>query len=160
MCIHQAAHGVLKLNNFTVKKKTHINLFAPLLLLLLSHRLKKNLKLFIIVHPSWFIRTLLGITRPFIRSHCYTLHLADTLNCWTHTTQDRMYITGLNSTNNYIHAMSTYWEEILTTPSHFLEFNISLSPSMGVLSDLLALDTTTNRNTTPFIPLTISKNLI
>lgn len=56
--------------------------------------------------------------------------------------------------------MSTYWEEILTTPSHFLEFNISLSPSMGVLSDLLALDTTTNRNTTPFIPLTISKNLI
>lgn len=33
----------------------------------LSHRLKKNLKMFIIVHPSWFIRTLLGITRPFIR---------------------------------------------------------------------------------------------
>ncbi|CAG14773.1 unnamed protein product, partial [Tetraodon nigroviridis] len=29
-------------------------------------RIKKNLKMFIIVHPSWFIRTLLGITRPFI----------------------------------------------------------------------------------------------
>ncbi|KAG7256513.1 hypothetical protein CRUP_032264, partial [Coryphaenoides rupestris] len=28
--------------------------------------LKKNLKLFIIVHPSWFIRTVLGLTRPFI----------------------------------------------------------------------------------------------
>ena len=33
-----------------------------------SHnRLRKNLKSFIIVHPSWFIRTILAITRPFIR---------------------------------------------------------------------------------------------
>ena len=37
------------------------------LTIFLSYRLKKNLKMFIIVHPSWFIRTLLGITRPFIR---------------------------------------------------------------------------------------------
>ncbi|RXM32958.1 Protein prune-like 2 [Acipenser ruthenus] len=29
--------------------------------------LRKNLKSFIIVHPSWFIRTILAITRPFIR---------------------------------------------------------------------------------------------
>uniref|UniRef100_G3NZ04 CRAL-TRIO domain-containing protein n=1 Tax=Gasterosteus aculeatus aculeatus TaxID=481459 RepID=G3NZ04_GASAC len=35
---------------------------------MIDRRLKKNLKLFIIVHPSWFIRTLLGITRPFISS--------------------------------------------------------------------------------------------
>lgn len=41
--------------------------FNSSLILLFSHRLKKNLKMFIIVHPSWFIRTLLGITRPFIR---------------------------------------------------------------------------------------------
>eukprot|EP00066_Takifugu_rubripes_P024666 XP_011613932.1 PREDICTED: uncharacterized protein LOC101074659 [Takifugu rubripes] len=34
---------------------------------MIDRRLKKNLKMFIIVHPSWFIRTLLGITRPFIR---------------------------------------------------------------------------------------------
>uniref|UniRef100_A0A3Q2Z3T6 CRAL-TRIO domain-containing protein n=1 Tax=Hippocampus comes TaxID=109280 RepID=A0A3Q2Z3T6_HIPCM len=33
---------------------------------MIDRRLKKNLKMFIIVHPSWFIRTLLGITRPFI----------------------------------------------------------------------------------------------
>uniref|UniRef100_A0A3Q1BTP1 CRAL-TRIO domain-containing protein n=1 Tax=Amphiprion ocellaris TaxID=80972 RepID=A0A3Q1BTP1_AMPOC len=35
---------------------------------MIDRRLKKNLKMFIIVHPSWFIRTLLGITRPFISS--------------------------------------------------------------------------------------------
>lgn len=48
--------------------------------LVLSHRLKKNLKMFIIVHPSWFIRTLLGITKPFIRSHCWHLTVERTLN--------------------------------------------------------------------------------
>ncbi|XP_068166913.1 serine-rich adhesin for platelets-like [Antennarius striatus] len=35
---------------------------------MIDRRLKKNLKMFIIVHPSWFTRTLLGITRPFISS--------------------------------------------------------------------------------------------
>ncbi|NXG35694.1 PRUN2 protein, partial [Dromaius novaehollandiae] len=30
--------------------------------------LRKNLKSFIIVHPSWFIRTILAVTRPFISS--------------------------------------------------------------------------------------------
>ncbi|KAM4616474.1 protein prune homolog 2-like [Polymixia lowei] len=35
---------------------------------MIDRRLKKNLKLFIIVHPSWFIRTVLGLTRPFISS--------------------------------------------------------------------------------------------
>ncbi|KAM8866662.1 uncharacterized protein ACB058_007471 isoform 1-T1 [Synchiropus picturatus] len=35
---------------------------------MIDRRLKKNLKLFFIVHPSWFIRTLLGLTRPFISS--------------------------------------------------------------------------------------------
>uniref|UniRef100_A0A668AQH5 CRAL-TRIO domain-containing protein n=1 Tax=Myripristis murdjan TaxID=586833 RepID=A0A668AQH5_9TELE len=35
---------------------------------MIDRRLKKNLKSFIIVHPSWFIRTVLGITRPFISS--------------------------------------------------------------------------------------------
>ncbi|KAM9858391.1 protein prune homolog 2-like [Aulostomus maculatus] len=35
---------------------------------MIDRRLKKNLKMFIIVHPSWFIRTVLGITRPFISS--------------------------------------------------------------------------------------------
>ncbi|XP_061585224.1 protein prune homolog 2-like isoform X2 [Cololabis saira] len=35
---------------------------------MIDRRLKKNLKMFIIVHPSWFIRTLLGIARPFISS--------------------------------------------------------------------------------------------
>lgn len=33
---------------------------------MIDRRLKKNLKSFIIVHPSWFIRTILAITRPFI----------------------------------------------------------------------------------------------
>ncbi|XP_056147044.1 protein prune homolog 2 [Lampris incognitus] len=33
---------------------------------MIDRRLKKNLKSFIIVHPSWFIRTILTITRPFI----------------------------------------------------------------------------------------------
>ncbi|NP_001354988.1 BCL2/adenovirus E1B 19 kDa protein-interacting protein 2 isoform 6 [Homo sapiens] len=31
-------------------------------------KLRKNLKSLIIVHPSWFIRTLLAVTRPFISS--------------------------------------------------------------------------------------------
>uniref|UniRef100_A0A2K6EVE3 BCL2 interacting protein 2 n=1 Tax=Propithecus coquereli TaxID=379532 RepID=A0A2K6EVE3_PROCO len=34
----------------------------------ISHGLRKNLKSLIIVHPSWFIRTLLAVTRPFISS--------------------------------------------------------------------------------------------
>ncbi|CDR00113.1 unnamed protein product, partial [Oncorhynchus mykiss] len=33
-----------------------------------SFRLRKNLKSLIIVHPSWFIRTLLALTKPFISS--------------------------------------------------------------------------------------------
>ncbi|XP_063996985.1 protein prune homolog 2 isoform X1 [Pogoniulus pusillus] len=35
---------------------------------MIDHRLRKNLKSFIIVHPSWFIRTILAVTRPFISS--------------------------------------------------------------------------------------------
>ncbi|XP_037389527.1 protein prune homolog 2 isoform X2 [Pygocentrus nattereri] len=35
---------------------------------MIDRRLRKNLKSFIIVHPSWFIRTVLAITRPFISS--------------------------------------------------------------------------------------------
>uniref|UniRef100_A0A452SPZ0 Protein prune homolog 2 n=2 Tax=Tetrapoda TaxID=32523 RepID=A0A452SPZ0_URSAM len=34
---------------------------------MIDRRLRKNLKSFIIVHPSWFIRTILAVTRPFIR---------------------------------------------------------------------------------------------
>ncbi|KAJ8340504.1 hypothetical protein SKAU_G00351370 [Synaphobranchus kaupii] len=34
----------------------------------IDRRLRKNLKALIIVHPSWFIRTVLAITRPFISS--------------------------------------------------------------------------------------------
>ncbi|XP_034735008.1 BCL2/adenovirus E1B 19 kDa protein-interacting protein 2 isoform X2 [Etheostoma cragini] len=34
----------------------------------IDRRLRKNLKSMIIVHPSWFIRTLLAITKPFISS--------------------------------------------------------------------------------------------
>ncbi|KAJ3605762.1 hypothetical protein NHX12_027806 [Muraenolepis orangiensis] len=33
---------------------------------MIDRRLRKNLKSFIIVHPSWFIRTILALTRPFI----------------------------------------------------------------------------------------------
>lgn len=35
---------------------------------MIDRRLRKNLKSFIIVHPSWFIRTILAVTRPFISS--------------------------------------------------------------------------------------------
>uniref|UniRef100_A0A673V0P3 Protein prune homolog 2 n=1 Tax=Suricata suricatta TaxID=37032 RepID=A0A673V0P3_SURSU len=35
---------------------------------MIDRRLRKNLKSFIIVHPSWFIRTVLAVTRPFISS--------------------------------------------------------------------------------------------
>ncbi|KAI1889616.1 hypothetical protein AGOR_G00164760 [Albula goreensis] len=34
----------------------------------IDRRLRKNLKALFIVHPSWFIRTVLAITRPFISS--------------------------------------------------------------------------------------------
>ncbi|XP_015234433.1 PREDICTED: BCL2/adenovirus E1B 19 kDa protein-interacting protein 2 isoform X2 [Cyprinodon variegatus] len=34
----------------------------------IDRRLRKNLKSLIIVHPSWFIRTLLALTKPFISS--------------------------------------------------------------------------------------------
>ncbi|XP_012501592.1 PREDICTED: caytaxin [Propithecus coquereli] len=34
---------------------------------MIDRRLRKNLKSLIIVHPSWFIRTVLAISRPFIR---------------------------------------------------------------------------------------------
>lgn len=39
------------------------------------YRLRKNLKSLIIVHPSWFIRTLLALTKPFIRWDCLRLIL-------------------------------------------------------------------------------------
>ncbi|XP_030910255.2 protein prune homolog 2 isoform X2 [Melopsittacus undulatus] len=35
---------------------------------MIDRRLRKNLKSFIIVHPSWFIKTILAVTRPFISS--------------------------------------------------------------------------------------------
>ncbi|XP_040435979.1 protein prune homolog 2 isoform X1 [Falco naumanni] len=35
---------------------------------MIDRRLRKNLKSFVIVHPSWFIRTILAVTRPFISS--------------------------------------------------------------------------------------------
>ncbi|XP_038660853.1 protein prune homolog 2-like isoform X7 [Scyliorhinus canicula] len=35
---------------------------------MIDRRLRKNLKSFIIVHPSWFIRAILAVTRPFISS--------------------------------------------------------------------------------------------
>lgn len=31
-------------------------------------RLRKNLRSLVIAHPTWFIRTVLAISRPFIRS--------------------------------------------------------------------------------------------
>lgn len=34
----------------------------------IDRRLRKNLKSLIIIHPSWFIRTLLALTKPFISS--------------------------------------------------------------------------------------------
>ncbi|KAJ8247714.1 hypothetical protein GJAV_G00249460 [Gymnothorax javanicus] len=34
----------------------------------IDRRLRKNLKALIIVHPSWFIRAVLAITKPFISS--------------------------------------------------------------------------------------------
>ncbi|XP_026167918.1 BCL2/adenovirus E1B 19 kDa protein-interacting protein 2 isoform X2 [Mastacembelus armatus] len=51
----------------------------------IDRRLRKNLKSLIIVHPSWFIRTLLALTKPFISSkfsqkikYVYSLaHLAE-----------------------------------------------------------------------------------
>ncbi|XP_061657254.1 protein prune homolog 2 isoform X3 [Syngnathoides biaculeatus] len=33
---------------------------------MIDRRLRKNLKSFIILHPSWFIRTILAVTKPFI----------------------------------------------------------------------------------------------
>lgn len=36
-------------------------------ILIVSFRLRKNLKCLIIAHPTWFIRTVLAISRPFIR---------------------------------------------------------------------------------------------
>ncbi|XP_034403341.1 LOW QUALITY PROTEIN: protein prune homolog 2 [Cyclopterus lumpus] len=33
---------------------------------MIDRRLRKNLKSFIILHPSWFIRTILTVTKPFI----------------------------------------------------------------------------------------------
>eukprot|EP00062_Callorhinchus_milii_P002432 gi/632938611/ref/XP_007905693.1/ PREDICTED: BCL2/adenovirus E1B 19 kDa protein-interacting protein 2 isoform X3 [Callorhinchus milii] len=35
---------------------------------MINRKLRKNLKSLMIVHPSWFIRTLLAVTRPFISS--------------------------------------------------------------------------------------------
>ena len=48
-------------------------------------RLRKNLKCLIIAHPSWFIRTVLAISRPFLRS-AYQLFVLFLL-WWTLTTE-------------------------------------------------------------------------
>lgn len=54
------------------EKEGNIYLFRQVLQVLLIVfwcfcRLRKNLKCLIIVHPTWFIRTVLAISRPFIR---------------------------------------------------------------------------------------------
>ncbi|XP_058273883.1 caytaxin isoform X1 [Hemibagrus wyckioides] len=40
---------------------------------MIDRRLRKNLKCLIIAHPSWFIRTVLAISRPFIRIKPHSL---------------------------------------------------------------------------------------
>ncbi|CAF98314.1 unnamed protein product [Tetraodon nigroviridis] len=47
----------------------------------IDRRLRKNLKSLIIVHPSWFIRTLLALTKPFIRSEV-ALPTRQSENAW------------------------------------------------------------------------------
>uniref|UniRef100_A0A3B5MNH9 ATCAY kinesin light chain interacting caytaxin b n=1 Tax=Xiphophorus couchianus TaxID=32473 RepID=A0A3B5MNH9_9TELE len=42
---------------------------------MIDRKLRKNLKCLIIAHPTWFIRTVLAISRPFIRSETFTLIL-------------------------------------------------------------------------------------
>lgn len=49
------------------KQLSSILLCIKMLLYSIISRLRKNLKCLIIVHPSWFIRTVLAISRPFIR---------------------------------------------------------------------------------------------
>lgn len=58
-----------------------------------SHRfrLRKNLKCLIIVHPTWFIRTVLAISKPFIRwyqpsmpaSCCCSIGWSIAMHVWT-----------------------------------------------------------------------------
>ncbi|KAK7933825.1 hypothetical protein WMY93_004721 [Mugilogobius chulae] len=59
---------IVYLNGATPRRRTPGFSWMKKCYHMIDRRLKKNLKMFIIVHPSFFIRTLLGITRPFISS--------------------------------------------------------------------------------------------
>lgn len=134
--IHAYRFKLISNTYWQVIKESLASLFTPLLLLLLSlsHRLKKNLKMFFIVHPSWFIRTLLGITRPFIRSHSCTLFTIFCVLCLDDTIK-----------NAHIELL------ILPIPTYMLPVHMGKKQkfSMGILCDLLEFDTKTNLNTSP-----------
>lgn len=55
----------------------HSLLTVPTCYLCCDGRLRKNLKSLVIAHPTWFIRTVLAISRPFIRWRTQKLQLND-----------------------------------------------------------------------------------
>lgn len=63
-CYQQIDRRWVEVPVFTSGAESSRDIFQ---LIVCCHRLRKNLKSLIIVHPSWFIRTLLALTKPFIR---------------------------------------------------------------------------------------------
>ncbi|XP_060891370.1 BCL2/adenovirus E1B 19 kDa protein-interacting protein 2 isoform X2 [Labrus mixtus] len=59
---------IVYLNGATSRKKMPTVSWLRKCYQQIDRRLRKNLKSLIIVHPSWFIRTLLALTKPFISS--------------------------------------------------------------------------------------------
>ncbi|XP_067886091.1 protein prune homolog 2-like isoform X2 [Heterodontus francisci] len=59
---------IIYLNGATPRRKMPSFSWMKRCYQMIDRRLRKNLKSFIIVHPSWFIRTILAVTRPFISS--------------------------------------------------------------------------------------------
>uniref|UniRef100_A0A3B5QHF1 BCL2 interacting protein 2 n=2 Tax=Xiphophorus TaxID=8082 RepID=A0A3B5QHF1_XIPMA len=59
---------IVYLNGATSRKKMPAVSWLRKCYQQIDRRLRKNLKSLIIVHPSWFIRTLLALTKPFISS--------------------------------------------------------------------------------------------
>lgn len=79
-CYQQIDRRWVEVPIFTLDAESSCDIFQ---LIVCCHRLRKNLKSLIIVHPSWFIRTLLALTKPFIRWVFWSHFSGESLMSWT-----------------------------------------------------------------------------
>uniref|UniRef100_A0A8C9V186 ATCAY kinesin light chain interacting caytaxin n=1 Tax=Scleropages formosus TaxID=113540 RepID=A0A8C9V186_SCLFO len=92
---------------------------------MIDRRLRKNLKSLIIVHPSWFIRTVLAISRPFI-----SVKFTDKIR-YVHSLEELAQIVPME----HVHVPECVTQYVLRLPC----FLISQGPISALYSTLVLL---------------------